>query len=95
TFLSIFGKEAFMDNNEFSFDELLNCDDFSRYESIATHYARSDFLKMITEYVKDEKAVEKIKRESEELVYCAFNDAFKQGFKFAVKSIIFILKQGV
>lgn len=84
-----------MDNNEFSFEALLNCDDFSCYESLSTNYAKDDFLKTVKEYVTDEKAVEKIKRENEDLAYCTFNDAFKQGFKFAVKSMIFILKQGV
>lgn len=81
-----------MDNNEFSLDELLNCSDFSRYESIATRYAMEDFLKTVKENTDCEKSAEKINRDCKDLVYCAFNDAFKQGFCFAVKSIKFLLK---
>lgn len=81
-----------MDNNEFSFDALLNCDEFSRYKSLETMYAMDDFLKAVRECVSDEKAVEKIKRENTNLTYCIFNDAFKQGFCFAVKSFKFLLK---
>lgn len=81
-----------MDNNEFSFDALLNCDEFSRNESFTTYYAKSNFLKVVGEYVSDEGAVKKIKRECEDVAYCVFNDAFKQGFCFAVKSAKFMLK---
>ncbi|MDE6131783.1 MAG: hypothetical protein K2G04_00195 [Oscillospiraceae bacterium] len=81
-----------MDNNEFSFDALLNNDEFARYESPATMYAMEDFLKVVRECVEDEKSMEKIKKESKDLSYCVFNDAFQQGFCFAVKSLKFMLK---
>lgn len=81
-----------MDNNEFDLDELLRCDEFSRYESMATRDAMNDFLETVMENTDGEKAAEKIKRESEDVVYCVFNDAFKQGFCFAVKSVKFLLK---
>jgi len=32
-FLSRHERKIFMDNNEFSFDSLLNCDEFSRYKN--------------------------------------------------------------
>lgn len=80
-----------MDNNEFSFDALLRNDEFSRSESLATHYAKSDFLEAVREYVSDEKAVEKLSRECEDVAYCVFEDAFKQGFCFAVKSARFFM----
>lgn len=78
--------------NEFSFDALLNNDEFARYKSPEAMYAMEDFLKAVTECVGDEKSVEKIKKESNDLSYCAFNDGFKQGFCFAVKSLKFMLK---
>ena len=52
----------------------------------------NDFLETVMENTDGEKAAEKIKRESEDVVYCVFNDAFKQGFCFAVKSVKFLLK---
>lgn len=81
-----------MDNNEFSLDALLRCDEFSRTESLAAFYAKSDFGAVVREHVSDEEAVEKIKRECEDVAYCVFDDAFKQGFCFAVKSVKFLLK---
>ena len=81
-----------MDNNEFSLEELLNCSDFSRYESISTRNAAEDFLNTVKAHTEDEKSAEKIKRVCDDLVYCTFHDAFKQGFCFAVKSIKFLLK---
>lgn len=81
-----------MDNNEFNLDELLNCDEFSRRKSPEAIYAMDDFLKVVKENVGDENTAEKIKRESNNLMYYTFNDAFKQGFCFAVKSVKFLLK---
>lgn len=81
-----------MDNNEFSLDELLNCSDFARYESMTAKYAMEDFLATVKENTDGEKAAEKIKRDCNDLIYCTFNDAFKQGFCFAIKSIKFLLK---
>ena len=51
----------------------------------------NDFLNAVKECAGDENAVEKIKRESTNLMYYTFNDAFKQGFCFAVKSLKFML----
>lgn len=81
-----------MDDNEFSFDALLNCDEFTYYESFMTHYAKDDFFKALEECVSDEKALERIKRENKDMMYCVFSDGFKQGFCFAVKSVKFLLK---
>ncbi|MBD5140563.1 MAG: hypothetical protein HDT25_03985 [Ruminococcus sp.] len=81
-----------MDNNEFSLDDLLNCSDFSRYESMAARYAMEDFLQTVKENTDGEKAFEKIKQDGRDLAYCTFNDGFKQGFCFAVKSVKFLLK---
>ena len=81
-----------MDNNEFDLDALLNCDEFSRRKSPEAIYAMDDFLKVVKENVGDENAAEKIKRESNNLMYHTFNDAFKQGFCFAVKSVKFLMK---
>ena len=81
-----------MDNNKFSLDELLRCSEFSRYESMATVDAMNDFLKTVKENTDGEKAAEKIKRDCDDLVYCTFHDAFKQGFCFAMKSVKFLLK---
>ncbi len=85
-------RKIFMDNNEFSLDELLNCSDFSRYESMAARCAMEDFLRTVKENTDGEKSAEKITRDCKDLVYCTFNDAFKQGFCFAVKSVKFLLK---
>lgn len=81
-----------MDNNEFNLDELLRCDEFSRYESMETRDAMNDFLETVKENTDGEKAAEKIKRDCDDLIYCTFHDAFKQGFCFAVKSVKFLLK---
>lgn len=81
-----------MDNNEFSLDDLLNSDEFSRRKSPETIYAMDDFLKVLAECVSDEKAAEKIKLENTNLMYCTFNDAFKQGFCLAVRSVKFLMK---
>ncbi|MBD5147012.1 MAG: hypothetical protein HDT21_14080 [Ruminococcus sp.] len=81
-----------MDNNEFDLDALLDCDAFVRYESVEAKCAMDDFLKTVKENTDGEKTVEKIKRDLNDLVYYTFNDAFKQGFCFAVKSVKFLLK---
>ena len=81
-----------MDCNEFSFDALLNCDEFSRCKSPETIYAMDDFLKIVEECASDEEKAEKIKRENTNLTYCTFNDAFKQGFCFAVKILKGIMR---
>lgn len=81
-----------MYNNEFDLDALLDCDDFPRRKSPETIYAADDFLKAVTECISDEKSAEKIKRENTNLMYYTFNDAFKQGFCFAVRTVKFLLK---
>lgn len=85
-------RKIFMDNNEFDLDDLIDNSEFSRCESMATRDAAEDFLKTVKENTDGEKAAEKIKRDCDDLVYCTFHDAFKQGFCFAVKSVKFLLK---
>ncbi|MEZ3453807.1 MAG: hypothetical protein K1W17_05495 [Oscillospiraceae bacterium] len=80
-----------MDLNEFSFDALLSSSDFSSVESARTSYAYNELETVLKENVKDDVSSE-IKKLAEGYACSAYNDAFKQGFCFAVKSIKFLLK---
>lgn len=80
-----------MDPNEFSFDALLSSSDFLSVESARTSYAYNELETVLKENVKDDVSSE-IKKLAEDYACSAYNDAFKQGFCFAVKSIKFLLK---
>lgn len=81
-----------MDTNEFSFDALLSSSDFSSVESAGTSYAYNELETILKENVKDDGVSSKIKKLAEDYACSSYNDAFKQGFCFAVKSIKFLLK---
>lgn len=81
-----------MDINEFSFDALLDSDCFIHYESVETRCAMNNLFKLIENNVSDEKAVDMIHGACSDYGSYKFNDAFKQGFCFAVKSLKFMLK---
>lgn len=81
-----------MDPNEFSFDALLSSSDFLSVESARTSYAYNELETVLKENVKDDGVSSEIKKLAEDYACSAYNDAFKQGFCFAVKSIKFLLK---
>lgn len=81
-----------MDANEFSFDALLSSSEFMSVESARTAYSYSEFETFLKENVKDGDVSSEIKKLVEDYACCSYNDAFKQGFVFAVKSIKFMLK---
>ena len=81
-----------MDYNEFSFDALLDSDDFCRYESIETRCAMNSLFDLIEKNVSDPKTVDAIRAAGRDYRSHLFDDAFKQGFCFAVKTIKFMLK---
>ncbi len=81
-----------MDPNEFSFDKLLSCSEFISVQSARTSNELNELESFLAENVKDEKISLQIKNIAENYGCAAYNDAFKQGFCFAVKSIKFLLK---
>ncbi|MDE6747002.1 MAG: hypothetical protein K2J72_10265 [Oscillospiraceae bacterium] len=81
-----------MDNNQFSLDALLDSDDFCRYESIETRCAMDRLFELVEKNVSDAKTVDVIRVAGRDYRSHLFNDAFKQGFCFAVKTIKFMLK---
>lgn len=81
-----------MDPNEFSLDALLSCSDFMSVESARTTYSSNKLETFLKENVKDNDVSSEIKRLAEDYACSSYNDAFKQGFCFAVKSIKFLLK---
>lgn len=81
-----------MDNNEINLDALLNSDAFVRYESIETRCAMNNFFELIEKNISDEKTADIIQGAESDYAFYLFNDAFKQGFCFAVKSLKFMLK---
>lgn len=85
-------REFIMDPNNFSLDALLSSSDFSAVESARTSYAYNELETILKENVKDGGVSSEIKRLAEDYMWSAYNDAFKQGFCFAVKSIKFLLK---
>lgn len=81
-----------MEPNEFSLDALLSCSDFKPEESMKTSDKFDEFEEFAEENVKDEKILFNIKTLAENYGCSSYNDGFKQGFCFAVKSIKFLLK---
>lgn len=81
-----------MDNNEFSFDALLDCDVFVRSESVEARCALIRLSELVEKNVGDEKTADIIQGAESDYAYYLFRDAFKQGFCFAVKSLKFMLK---
>lgn len=81
-----------MDKNQFSFDALLSCSEFLPVESAGTSYAFNELENFLKENVKDDSISLSIKKLAEEYACSSYNDAFEQGFCFAVKSIKFMLK---
>lgn len=81
-----------MDENEFSFDALLSCSEFLSVESARTSYAFNEFQSFLKKNVKDSDISSEIEKIVEDYACSAYNDAFKQGFCFAIKSIKFMLK---
>jgi predicted metal-binding protein len=85
-------REFIMDPNNFSLDALLSSSEFSSVESAKTGYSYSELENFLKDNVKDDEVSSEIKRLAEDYMWSAYNDAFKQGFCFAVKSIKFLLK---
>lgn len=81
-----------MDTNEFSFEALLSSSEFLSFESARTSYAYNELETLLKENVKDDGVSFEIKKLAGDYACSSFNDAFKQGFCFAVKSIKFLLK---
>ncbi len=84
-----------MDCNKFSFDALFKSSDFKIYESKKLLSAFRNLNEVLELYVKDFDTRQKIESAALDCTTYAQHSSFKQGFCFAVKSIIFILKQGV
>ncbi len=80
-----------MDNNEFSLDALLGSDCFIRYESVETRCALNNLFNLIEKNVGDEKAAEMTRGACDDYGSFIYNDAFRQGYCFAVKSLKFML----
>lgn len=81
-----------MDINEFSLDALLECDVFAHYESIEARCAMNSLFDLIEKNVSDTNTVNTIHSAASDYRCYVFNDAFKQGFCFAVKAMKFMLK---
>ena len=81
-----------MDANEFSFDALLSSSEFISVESARTSYSFNELENFLKENIKDNDISTEIKKLAEDYACSSYNDAFKQGFCFAVKSIKFMLK---
>lgn len=81
-----------MDNNEFSLDNLLDCGEFIHYESLETRNAMNCLFDIIKEKTADEETADYVISAANGYGCLVFNDAFKQGFCFAVKSVKFLLK---
>lgn len=81
-----------MDYNEFSLDALLDSDEFCRNESVETRCAMDRLFELVEKNVSDAKTVDVIRVAGRDYRSHLFNDAFKQGFCFAVKTIKFMLK---
>ena len=63
-----------------------------RYESIETRCAMNSLFDLIEKNVSDPKTVDAIRAAGRDYRSHLFDDAFKQGFCFAVKTIKFMLK---
>lgn len=81
-----------MDNNEFSFDALFKCGEFRRCEGTKTSYAYNELEQFIGKSIKDDDISDELKSDIENYRCLSFDDGFKQGFCFAVKSLKFMLK---
>lgn len=81
-----------MDNNDFSFDELLKNCSFVPYESKATILSYDELHKFLKENIADNDVTEEIESLASDHGCKNFDDGFKQGFCFAVKSIKFLMK---
>ncbi|MBD5141518.1 MAG: hypothetical protein HDT25_08915 [Ruminococcus sp.] len=84
-----------MDCNKFSFDALFKNGDFKIHESKKLLSAFRNLNDVLELYVKDCDIRQKIENAALDCTTYAQHGSFKQGFCFAVKTIIFILKQGV
>lgn len=81
-----------MDNNEFSFDALFKCCEFNTCESTETSYAYNELEQLIDKSIKDDDISDELKSDIEHYRCLSYDDGFKQGFCFAVKSLKFMLK---
>ena len=81
-----------MDNNEFSFDALFDNDDFNRYESKETKRFFDALCEFMENNIKENILEDAFHDHISEYRNSIFDDGFKQGFCFAVKSIKFLMK---
>lgn len=81
-----------MDNNEFSLDALLKICEFIPYESIKTKEAFNELCIFLEKNIDNHDISEEIQGLVNDFGCSSFDDAFKQGFCFAVKSIKFMMK---
>lgn len=81
-----------MDNNEFSFDALFDNDDFIRYESKETKSFFSALCEFAENNIKGNVLEDVFHDRISDYRNSIFDDGFKQGFCFAVKSIKFLMK---
>lgn len=81
-----------MDSNEFSFDALFDNDDFIRYESKETKIFFGSLCEFAENNLKGNILEDAFHDHISDYRNSIFNDGFKQGFCFAVKSIKFLMK---
>lgn len=81
-----------MDKNKFSLDELLKCCEFVPYESKSAILSYDEMQLFLEKNINDKGIVMKIESLAGNFGKRNFDDGFKQGFCFAVKSIKFLMK---
>lgn len=87
-----FERKIFMDNNLFSLDELLKNDKFVPYESKATERSYDEMMSFLKSNISKKNVCDEIESLADAYGNMNFDDGFKQGFCFAVKSIKFLMK---
>ena len=81
-----------MDNNNFSLDELLKNSKFVPYESRETSHSYDNLIAFLKNNISKKAVYDEIECLASDHGNHNFDDGFKQGFCFAVKSIKFLMK---
>ncbi|MDE5741823.1 MAG: hypothetical protein K2H90_05175 [Oscillospiraceae bacterium] len=81
-----------MEENEFSFEALFNCCDFHFSESHSFKEDCAELNSIFENEMCNSDLCSKLDNITHRCIYEARSDAFKQGFRFAVRSIKFMLK---
>lgn len=81
-----------MDNNQFTLDDLLKSNKFIPNESRATVLSYNEMLSFLQSNVLEKDVSDEIECFAAAYGNCNFDDGFKQGFCFAVRTIKFLMK---